>query len=388
MSHSKHHYLAIVPLLSLLAMSPAQFETKTISRSLASVVEQEVEKPFPRYEALAGKINRKALMPDKNLTKESFDGKVKSLKDKLALDRKEIKVEIKDKEEIALQNEKALNLVTDIILIEEDLKVIQEKKLMDEPTLKLAEERVKDFKTTLEGILTDIHNNEVLADKPAEPKKEEPAVVTDAPKKEEPAVVATDPAKEEVATTPAKEEKKEEKPSSEICALQDQNKLLTKQVEELLADQKKINESLVNITSTLAQLVQHQMNPWNNYLSGPMPGLTYSQQYPVPQNMGGQWVYMTNPQQAYAPQFQVPSFQDQSLMQTLQLQQGQQMNQNLNQPFVYNNGFGMQQSQGGMFSNEAYNPISMAPQYLPGTLGQPQGLSNMMVNFSPSSLML
>ncbi len=361
MSHSKHHYLALVPLLSLLAMSPAKFETKTISRSLASVSEKEAEKPFPKYEEVAGKIDRSSIEASSQISRMDFDKKVISLKEKLKEEKKLLESEVKDPQVLEKHKASMEKIVAGVIQLEEDAKAIKDLDIDPSFPAPMLEGRILDLKATVEDVL-------VASEKKLEEPKKEEVAVTDVKKDEAPA--KEEPKKEEIA----KDEKKEEvKPSEnpEICELQEQNKLLSKQVEELLADQKKISESLVNITSTLAQLVQRQMNPWANYTSGPMQALSMTPQYPVPQNMGGQWIYMTNPQQVFGgSQYQFQPMQYQATQ-----QQGMQ-------------NFQLPQQSGFSFGNE-YLPTQQTSSSFPvGNLGQSQGFNPMMVNFSSPSLFM
>lgn len=370
-------------------MSPAQIETKSVSRSLASFVDEKpekIEKPFPRYDELVGKINRSLMIVDKDITKDRFDAKVKVYKEKIGFEAKALKKDIRDKEEISLQERRSQDLVFDLAIFDEELKIIQEKKLMDEETLKLAEDRQKEMKSTVEIMLNEIHKNNELAQKPEEIKKEVVASSTESEKKE-----VKKEEKKEVAED-KKEEKKEVKRSEnpEICALQEQNELLSNQLKELVSDQKKISESLVNLTGALAQMVQgQQRNPWAPFMSGMMPGFNYPQQYPTPQNMGGQWVYMPGVQPVTSPQH----MGDQTLMQAMNFQSNQQASQQVGGPFIYNNGLGsnpfsLQLPNTMGQSNLSYDPIHVDSQFQVGTFGQSSQLSNVAYNFSPSSLMV
>lgn len=68
MSRLNHHFLAVLPLFSILTMSPMQIESKFPSRSIAS----EVIAAHPKYEARAAKIDRTKIEIDKDLDLTCF----------------------------------------------------------------------------------------------------------------------------------------------------------------------------------------------------------------------------------------------------------------------------------------------------------------------------
>lgn len=241
MKRFNYRSLAILPLLSILAMSPSDIQLKSNYRSIASAI-PEVQKETPKPE-------------DKVLT-EVF--------------------QVEDKKE--------------------DIK---------------KDEVVKD-----ESKKEEVKKEEVKK----EEKKEE--VAKEEPKKEEP---NKEEKKEEVAKEESKkEDKKEDKKSDQeklICDLEEKNKALTKQMEQLMADQKQIMQTMLGMNQMMVSMFQQQQqqNPWQPYMNS--LGMQSVYQY-APQMTAGNWVYYP---QGFQPSQQNIFAQPQMPMQMQQQQQQPQM---------------------------------------------------------------
>lgn len=404
MKRSHHHKLAILPLLGILAMSPSVMTSKYASRGLASVEDgkQEVKKEevkkeeikeeskTPKFDALVSKVDKTTITKDLEITLDKFKVKRDELSAKLKKEREDFKKDQSDKVVVEEQQKKVESLVTDVVLVEGALKDLQEKKGIEQADDEASQKLISESKDIVESLLNDVDSNKVLVAKASEPKVEEPK--KEEPKKEEPKVAdekKDEPKKEEVKKEEVKvtenkdegkkEEKKEEKKEQtesekQLCALQDQNKLLSKQVEQLINDQKQIMNTFMGMAQMMVGMYQQQQANQHNpyYQNG--PGFNQSPyQYNAPMSAGN-WVYYPQgfqPQQQNIfaqPQQMVGMYPDQFYGQ--QQQQGQaqwglqpQMNFQQQQPTYGTDPRFTQypQFQAGPFGDSAFS-FNMTPQ--------------------------
>lgn len=305
MSSSNHHFLAILPLFAILSISPMHLDSKVDNgRSIAS----EVIVAHPKYEARAAKIDRTKIVIDKDLDLNCFSDRADALRNRILEQRKDYKVDVIEKDAVELQRQKVQSLVSSMVDLEEDMKALKEKKAWEKTGEEIADKTMAELKVTIESLLQDEIENDL-------------AVLKDKIATDEAAQVAT--TKPEVkpeaeAEKPAKDEPKKE--DDALCDLQEKNLVLTKQVEELVAQQKTIMENMVSMTQMMMQIHQRsQMLPsWMT--NGSMMGQQQPQQYPTMPNLGnGQWIFIPqNSMQVATGQAWEPNVQTQ----TPQLGQG------------------------------------------------------------------
>lgn len=257
MSRFNYHYLAILPLLTILTMSPAEVKSTFASRTIAS----EVTAAHPKYESRAAKIDRSKIEIDKDLDLNCFSDRAEALRTRLMDMRKGYKVDLVEKDAVAAQRAQVEGLVSALVSLEVDFKALKDKKAFVPDGEKIAEGTVNEFKTTLESLLIDEMENELNVLK-AEAKPEA--------KPETP--------KPGVATEESKPVIDYEK---QICELEDKNEALTKQVEELMTQQKSITETLLGMNKMMVQMhqqmqQQQQIPQW--MMNGSM--MNYHQLYP------------------------------------------------------------------------------------------------------------
>jgi hypothetical protein len=232
-------FLAVMPLFALLTMSPAQIESTHKGRSLASVEEETVSSSFPKYEARAAQIDRTKITIDSDLDLSCFSDRGEAFRNRLLEERKNYKVDLVDKEGSKLQKGRVQSLVQSLVELEEDFKALKAKSAWTPDGEEIAKKTMSELKTTLESLLIDEVENELLVLKQEIKDKE---VV-----KEEP-----------------KEEPKSDQ-DEKICDLEEKNKVLSKQVEDLLAEQKKILETMVGMNTMMTQMHQQQQQPQQQY---------------------------------------------------------------------------------------------------------------------------
>jgi hypothetical protein len=396
MKRFNHHKLAILPLLGILAMSPSVMSSKFAERGIASVTEEvkpEVKKEeskTPKYDALVSKVDQKSIMKDVDNNIEKFSKKRDELAAKIQKERQDFK-ESADKVVVEEQRKRVESLVIDVLLVEGSLKDLQEKKGIEGADLEASVKKIDEVKGTVESMLGDLDVNEKLVAKASEPKVEEPkkeepkkedVKVAEEPKKEEAKkeeVKVADAKKEEVK----KEEKKEEKSDSEklLCEMQEQNKILTKQVEQLINDQKQMMNAFMGMAQMMVGMYQQQQTSQTNpyYQNG--PGFNQSPyQYNAPMSAGN-WVYYP---QGFQPQqqniFAQPQQQQQQMggfyPDQLHMQQPQQQAQ-----------WGLQ-PQMNLIPSYGDQRYQQYPQFTPGSFGDSSGFSFNMQNQMPASPML
>ena len=343
MSHSNHHFLAILPLFAILSISPMHLDSKIdTGRTIAS----EVIVAHPKYEARAAKIDRTKIVIDKDLDLNCFSDRGEALRNRLLEERKNYKVDVVEKEAVAQQRGRIDSLVSSLVDLEEDMKVLKEKKAWEKDGQEIADKTMAELKTTLESLLQDEIENELAVLKETVKKEEAPKVTEATPEK--PAAEAEKPAKEE----PKKDDA--------LCELEEKNLVLTKQVEELLAQQKTIMETMMGMTNMMVKMSQQQqgVEPWMRLSAPPM---NPQQMYPyLPGQGAGQWV-----------------FYPQSIMPTVMnnMQYGQVSEPNVQTTLGQQ---GYQQSAQSPSLN--FSPIPYQPSYVPSTFGtNPNSF-----NFSPN----
>lgn len=267
MKHLNRYHLGIVPLLSILAMSPSVMQSKFASRAIASVdpevktevtkeekktdeknevkpdvkneekpvvqtevksevkpeVKNEVVEGHPKLDALVAKVDKESITKDLNLSNAQILEKQKLFSESVKKEKSEFK-ESSEEALVKSQREKTEALIKDLVVLE--ALSSQESLTAEEKALLSA--AIAEGKDILEGLLGSLEKNEELVAKakevkPTEPKtEEEKPVIADneEPKKEEEPKVeepkVEEPKKEVVVDTegPKNEEpkKEEEKP--------------------------------------------------------------------------------------------------------------------------------------------------------------------------------
>jgi hypothetical protein len=337
MSRSHYSFLAILPLFSILTMSPMQIESNFPSRSIAS----EVVSSTPKYEARAAKIDRSKIEIDADLDLDCFSERGEAFRERLLEERKDYKVDVVDKDAVAAQRARLTGLVSGLVDLEVDMAALKEKKAWDPTGEEIANNTMNELKVTLESLLQDEIENEL-------------AVLKDSMKPEV-----------EVAVTPEvivkEEEPKKEEPV--ICEAEERNKVLTKQVEDLLAEQKKIMETMLGMSNMMIQMNQNmQMAQQQQQYTIPswlMSGSLVNPQLQYPY-MGSPTIIMMvgnsqAPQSFFGGQGQQPQMGQQSYDQNMQSGQYQ-----------------MPQQQGGYYNQSPYmnDPrYSMPSPMIPGSFG-------------------
>ena len=334
MYHFNRHSLAILPLLSILAMSPSVIESKYAERHIASVVEEvkpevvkEEVKEFKKFDEISAKVAPESIIRNENLSLEDLKKQDSDLKEKLTKIQIDSKKEDLKKETVDQDRKDREALVVDLLFIEDGLLGLEERKVLEAADKEVIEKSILAHKGQIEELLLDLEKSEEIlaqADAPQdeELKKDEAEVkpvLAEEPKKEEPVVVAEDK-KEEV--------KKEEKV---VCEAEEKNALLTKQVEQLMNDQKQIMQTMMGMAQMMVSMYQNQnqnQQP-NPYYANSMHANPYQYNQPF---SSGNWVYYPSGFQPQQPNIFAPQ----------------------------------QPQQGGYFPDQAHMPQSswnLAPQY-------------------------
>ena len=114
MSHSNHHFLAILPLFAILSISPMQLDSKIQTRSIAS----EIVEGQPKYEARAAKIDRSKIVIDKDLDLNCYNDRESALRKRILEVRDGYKVTETDKEAVSHQKLKVDSLISSLVDLE------------------------------------------------------------------------------------------------------------------------------------------------------------------------------------------------------------------------------------------------------------------------------
>ena len=344
MYHFNRHSLAILPLLSILAMSPSVIESKYAERHIASVVEEvkpevvkEEVKEFKKFKEISAKVAPESIIRNENLSLEDLKKQESELKEKLSKIQIDSKKEDIKKEVVAQDRKDREALVVDLLFIEDGLLGLEERKVLEASDKEVIEKSILAHKGQIEELLLDLEKSEEILAKADAPKEEEPKkdeeevkpVLAEEPKKEEPVVVAEDK-KEEVKEEVTKEEKV-------VCEAEEKNALLTKQVEQLMNDQKQIMQTMMGMAQMMVSMYQNQnqnQQQPNPYYANSMHANPYQYNQPF---SSGNWVYYPSGFQPQQPNIFAP-------------QQPQQV----------------MPQQGGYFPDQAHMPQSswnLAPQY-------------------------
>jgi hypothetical protein len=347
MKHANRHQLALVPLLSILAMSPAAMEkthgarfiaseTVTVSAAsstpptaqsprttepsaasdatpakpakptsapaaTASTTPSFNETPKPAASAaqkvaaasphrrllqLAEKVDRESLQRDANLTLEQFKEKSDELKAKLILERREFKKDEGNNEIVEGQRKKLESLVVDLLVVEAGHKKLKEKNELPPADDDASKKIIADSKDLLEDLLGDLEYNELLVDKGGQRREE---------------TVRTEPAqgrnvevslgRPPVRTGSDGAGTSEERLRREECETEERNRILTRQVEELSRQQTQIMQQMMSMQQMMMmQQQQNQMAQLQQYMfNGPgFNSSPYQYNQPV---TAGNWVY-------------------------------------------------------------------------------------------------
>lgn len=373
MKHIIRYSMAVLPLLSLLAMSPSDIQVKTQSnyRSIASALPEgkTFEKELPK-------------LGHRPIPKHMLEGGPKEVKPEDKKEDKPVVAEEK-KDEVKPEDKKE-----DKPVVAEEKKedkkpedVKPEDKKEEKPVVADCEEKKpedkKEDKTIehplIKQALEEGEKAAVAACKPKEEKK--PEEKKEENKKEEQIVV-----KDEKKPEDKKEEKKE------VCEQDEKVQALTKQVEQLLADQRQIMLTMMSMTQGMMTMIQNQQNqnPWAPYMNSMGMQSPYQYQSPV---TAGNWVYY--PQGFQPNQINIFAQPQMQAQQPMMQQQGgifpdqmhmQQSSWGL-QPQQYN--FGQAQP---MQPQQAMMPQQMQAQPMQpvqGTFGATNGA--MGFNMSPST---
>lgn len=300
----KHHSLAILPLLSILAMSPSVMLENHNHRGIASVIEEnadqsEQKEEFKKFNEYSSKVDPKIIVRNENLTVNDLKKQESELKTKLS----EIKIDDKKtelKKETVAEDRKAREaLVVDLLFIEDGMKGLEEGQKIELSDKEVLEKSIVEHKTKIEELLIDLEKSEEILAQAEEPKTEEPKLAEEEPKTEEPKVAEEEPKKEEPKQEEPKvavEEPKKEEPKKEICEAEEKNALLTKQIEQLLNDQKQIMQTMLGMAQMMVSMHQQsqgqsQQGIYQNPYVNPYQ---YHQPYAA-----GNWVYYP---QGFQPQ--------------------------------------------------------------------------------------
>jgi hypothetical protein len=313
MSNSKH-ILAILPLFAVLSMSPAHLEQKATGRSIASEPVSEVRSLTPKYDFRAEKVDKSKLEKDEALDMTKFSAKADDFRAKLLKERKEYMIDLCEKEHVDSQKKRLEDLVVGLVALEEDSKFVKDKGLLTPEGTEIHDKSMSELKLTLESILQDEVEHDLIVAKERLRELEEKQKEQDRP-----VVVKEEP----------KEEPKKSKEEELICELEEKNKVLTKQVDELIKEQKNIMQTMLGLNQMMVQMSQQmqQQQQQQSYIPSWMmagalvnPLLQYPSYFPqyLPQqtiviNNGqdhifgqGQMGAQTMQQGAYSPQFQMP----------------------------------------------------------------------------------
>lgn len=303
MKSFNRHSLAILPLLSILAMSPSVMLESHTHRGIASVIEEnsvEVEKKeeFKKFKEYSSKVDPKIIIRNENLTIDDLKKQESELKLKLS----EIKIDEKKsdlKKEAVAEDRKAREaLVVDLLFIEDGLTGLSEGEKIELADKEALEKSIVEHKTKIEELLNDLEKSEEILAQAEEPKSEEPKLADEEPKKEEPKkeepkLADEEPKKEEPKL--AVEEPKKEETKKDICEAEEKNALLTKQIEQLLNDQKQIMQTMLGMAQMMVSMHQQSQGQQQGIYQNP-----YVNPYQYHQPMtAGNWVYYP---QGFQPQ--------------------------------------------------------------------------------------
>jgi hypothetical protein len=290
MSSTRSSLLMVVPLLTVMSLSPQKLSSSKSYRLPASDIEvQESDKKsssFPKYDARVKKLDAKSIVVPEDMDLSCFSERGEAFRKKLMEARQKFQVELTEKDAVKAQKDLNQSLVVELKELEEAFNFLQEKKSFQEYGEKIAQGTLQELKTSLESLLIDELENDFI-------------VLSHDTKEKEKLALAEKEKAEKEKEEEKKEVVKEEKPvetsqDDKICDLQDKNLALTKQVEDLLAEQKKITESLVSMNQMMLQMQQQQqqMNQFPAWMYGPLVSPQFQYPYhsqPTVIFVGGQY---------------------------------------------------------------------------------------------------
>lgn len=315
MSHFKFS-LAVLPLLSILAMSPSDIEKKFPSRSLASDIEaaapakasELAQKPFPLLREYVRNVDPKKVDPIEFPDQASISARLISEKRDILKDHDDFKKDEASQEDLESLKVKISGYVNTLIVSEKALKELKAKDLSSHSDDGASSALLVEVKAGIENLLKDVADRSLALNPESDVEvavaSEESAV---APEEKE---VKAQPEVKVVAPVVVDGKQPEAKPEKDpvLCALEEQNKILTAQ-----------NQTLMSFMSPLLNLLlQRQDNMRSQSLYPSHNAFQYSQT----QNIGN-WGYQ-NPEQSFlgtsmfSNQPQVPQLQAQPQIQPQQ----------------------------------------------------------------------
>jgi hypothetical protein len=289
--------MAVMPLLAILAMSPAVVETKYPVRHLASIGVFPL--PFPKYDAIASKIeSRDRYNSIASFKPEQFKIIRDQIKAKVARTEKEFKKNQSDKKIVSEQNQRLVLLINNLVSFQRDMKNL-DIKITDDKTYEESNKVLNESKFIVESLLIENEANEALVAKASKPKEETKVEVAkvEEVKKEEPKV---EEAKKEEEIPAVVEVKKEEpkaddklsKLEAELCVFQEKNKALTDKMDTLFQQQNQVMQAMLTMSQMMLTMAQKQSQ---DQYAPYMHGLQIQNPYQYnPPFTSGNWVYMPN----------------------------------------------------------------------------------------------
>lgn len=251
--------LAIILLAGTFAYAPLKLEKMpAISRGIASVIEHST----PKYESRAKKIDQSKLEIKTDIDLGQFSEIAEDYRNKLLKVKSSYKIQEIDSKKVEEQKQQLQDLVQGLVVIEKYVKVLQDKKAWEVEGEKIALNSVNELKISLESLLQDEVENDLVVLKDKTKKDEDQANKGDL-----------------------------------VCELQEQNKKLTEQVESLLQQVQQMQARIQQPTQA-PHPFQWWTPPVNPYL-----------QYPYYQPQGSTNIFILG--NSGMPQLQAPSMLNQ-----------------------------------------------------------------------------
>lgn len=277
------HYLALIPLLTLMAISPAQLIKTSIYRSPAQEAIEEVKVEPTRYEVRAKKVDLTQLAVNKDITLPALEEKASKIRKRIEKEMLTFKKDIKDRAELEAQDKMLNEIIMDTVVYEAELK----QKILEDKFEKYQKEEMSEIllisKENLELLLSDASRNTVQVEtlealkKMQEGKKEEVVTAKEEPKREEVATAKEEPKKEEAKKEVAKEDdSKKTDYEKRLCEIEDKNKALVEQVNKMVTDQTKIIDIMLSMQHQMLQ--RPAFTPYYAYPQVQQPVYQYLQQ--------------------------------------------------------------------------------------------------------------
>ena len=247
--------LAVILLLGTFTYSPMKLEKMpSISRGIASVIENST----PKYDSRSEKIDQSKLELKADIDLGQFSEIAEAYRNKLLKVKSSYKIEELNSKKVEDQKKQLQDLVEGLVIIEKYVKQLQDKKAWEVEGEKIALNSVNELKISLESLLQDEIENDLV-------------VLKDKTKKDE----------------------EEAKKGDLVCELQEQNKKLSEQVESLL-------QQVQQMQARIQQPVQapHPFQWW-------APPINPYLQYPYYQAQGSTNIFILG--NSSMPQLQAPS---------------------------------------------------------------------------------